>query len=358
MSSPYVAGTVALYFEKHGKVHHDVLRTVLQNSASPVSELDLPDYKSSAARQGAGMVQIDRAIEQDFLVSPSNLAIGLKSQTTQTFTVKNLSSKKRKFAIHHEFAVAANAANLDQPILRTYPSKVSFSRKRVNVAGGGGQETFDVTISPNAKFQPNDHWVYSGFITVVALGENNEPTEKVASIPFAGYSGNWLSRPIFSTKTPYFNIQPSDGNSSKTPQVDFEKQVFGYGYSLSLATREISFYLYDAKTGKNLGLISKSEPMGRNMAGTYNGFEWADGLLFDGTQVQPGSYQLQLSALKTPADPRQESSYETLNSPTFTILKSKKEKSSTPSKESSKDGDKDIYEEEEHADSDSVQNTN
>ena len=78
MSSPHVAGAVALLLEARPHTSPGEVQKRLQNTARPHLWWGDPTLGllDNVHRQGAGMLQIDDAILADAIVSPSSLALG------------------------------------------------------------------------------------------------------------------------------------------------------------------------------------------------------------------------------------------------------------------------------------------
>ncbi len=78
MSSPHVAGAVALLLQASPKTRPDEVMARLLNTARPHVWAGTPTsgFLDNVHRQGAGMLRIDDAIETDTLVTPSKLALG------------------------------------------------------------------------------------------------------------------------------------------------------------------------------------------------------------------------------------------------------------------------------------------
>ena len=78
MSSPHVAGAVALLLEARPHLSPEEVQQRLQNNARPHLWFGNPalGFLDNVHRQGAGMLQIDDAVTADAVVSPSSLALG------------------------------------------------------------------------------------------------------------------------------------------------------------------------------------------------------------------------------------------------------------------------------------------
>ncbi len=88
MSSPHVAGAVALLLQDEPNISPSAVRARLQNSADPAAWSGNPGlgFLESAHRQGAGLVDIDDAITADVDVTPGKLSLGESQAGPQTRT--------------------------------------------------------------------------------------------------------------------------------------------------------------------------------------------------------------------------------------------------------------------------------
>jgi len=89
MSSPHVAGGVALILQARPNLPSNAMRGRLQNSADPKNwsgnaALGLLDH---AFRQGAGMLDIVGTIQATTSISPSEIAVGESEAGPKTVTL-------------------------------------------------------------------------------------------------------------------------------------------------------------------------------------------------------------------------------------------------------------------------------
>ena len=89
MSSPHVAGGVALIMEARRDIGWSQMLRRLQNSADPKNWSGNPnlEFLDHAHRQGAGMLDIMGTINSKTLVSPSQLSVGESDSGAKTFTI-------------------------------------------------------------------------------------------------------------------------------------------------------------------------------------------------------------------------------------------------------------------------------
>ena len=78
MSSPHVAGGVALLLQAKPKLRPAAVQSRIQNTADPKNWSGNPDlgYLDHAFRQGAGMLDVVGAVTATATVSPSQISTG------------------------------------------------------------------------------------------------------------------------------------------------------------------------------------------------------------------------------------------------------------------------------------------
>ena len=320
MSSPHVAGTVALLLEARPNTPPAAVRTILQNNASPIAWWGNPalGFLDNVHRQGAGLVQIVDAVLSTTKVEPSKLSLG-ESQAgpaTRTLTIENNGPAAVTYDLAHVSALATGP-NTFVPAFFNAPASVAFSAPSVTVPAGG-TATVDVTITAPAVLA--DKGVYGGYIVITPQGGGQD-----VKVPYAGFKGDyqsiqvlvptaqnfpWLSRFNGATFTkaeanPTYTMV---GNNTPFVTVHLDHQV-----------RELKIEVFDAISGKAWHRAYQDEYRSRN-TGAATTFSFAfDGQTTSGGKiytVPDGQYVLKLTvrkALGGPAD------IETWTSPVFNI---------------------------------------
>jgi len=120
MSSPHVAGAVALLLQAHPDLNPNEVQERLQNSARPGLWWGNPSlgFPDNVHRQGAGLLRIDDAVLTEAEISPSSLALGeIESGTvSRLLRIRSLERHRRHgrrrdddrvtYTLSHQAAVA------------------------------------------------------------------------------------------------------------------------------------------------------------------------------------------------------------------------------------------------------------
>jgi minor extracellular serine protease Vpr len=341
MSSPHVAGAVALLLEARPHTSPGEVQKRLQNTARPHLWGGNPTlgFLDNVHRQGAGMLQIDDAILADAIASPSSLALGEIESGSATRALRislerlNTSGRRRNrsgnvadqvtYTLGHEPALSTGP-NTFTPSFVTSFATVQFSTPAVTLGGPhANSETILVTIAPPALPAK----LFGGYITLTP-----DDGGTVLRVPYAGYNGDyqeitvltptpagfpWLAKLI---GTSFFN-QP--GGASFTLQGNEVPFIL---FHLDHQPRRVRIEVFDITTGQSLGFADDEAFLPRNSAATsFFAFPW-DGTVIDTTaggtrDVPDGAYRVEISVLKALGDPRNPSHTETWSSPPIVIAR-------------------------------------
>jgi minor extracellular serine protease Vpr len=340
MSSPHVAGAVALLLDAKGtNVDAETVRTILQNSADPRLVFGLisgQQVRDAVQRQGAGMLDIDDAIQATTYISPGKLSLGEDNgqPQTRTLTIRNNGPTAMTYSLSHlDAAATSNNTFAAAPYLLP-ASSATFSPSSVNIAAGGSA-TVDVTITASAGL--TDRSMYSGYV-LVAGSDGSQ-----FSVPYAGFKGDYQSIEIL---TPLMSLGGRPGVLARpTATGGFAPIVTpGAVFTLAGATQIPSILVHFHHQ------VQKLEVEVRNSAGQKvhpvfsNGIEdeflprnsTATGLFvfqWDGNRshdsgngngdhrkvVSDGTYTLTLKALKALGDPANPAHWETFTTVPFVV---------------------------------------
>jgi minor extracellular serine protease Vpr len=346
MSSPHVAGAVALLLEARPKNLRELgpqrVLGILQNSAKPHPWSGNPGagLLDNVHRQGAGMLDIQAAIEASAEITPGKLSLGESLQAgpaIRTLTVTSLpgTGKTVTYTFDHEPALATNGM-INGPSAITLPSPsagyaaVSFSSPSVTVKNNQSASV-QVKITPPVDTRALDHGIYGGYITISG-------DDKVYRVPYAGFIGDYQSiRVLTGTRvavrqtgwmvdaagviTPAFNTiptgytftmgeKPNPGGRGHATFTD----VPNYLLHLDFQSRKATFTAYDATGVTPLGEAMSFDNLPRN-SGMTTAFSFAwDGFVGptgDRTQLPNGEYVLKLTLVHALGDPSNPAHVET-----------------------------------------------
>jgi minor extracellular serine protease Vpr len=341
MSSPHVAGAAALILQALpnaalGGAGPIVGRnapppinmiTRMMNTAKPKNwsgnaGLGLLDY---SFRQGAGMVDVVAAVQNQQFVVPNKFSTG-ESQagaTVQKLTIRNDAAVPVTYTLGHVAGVAAGPntqSGASFNITGTFdaPATVSFSAASV-VVPAKGTATVNVTVAANGALP--DRSLYGGYVTLTP-GADGAPIQ----VPYAGFKGDYQSTVVL---TPAANGFPW---LAKFDGATYTNQPAGASYTM--AGNDVPYVLFhldhlsrtfriealDATTSASRGVIGEDQYVSRNS--TPGGF-FANA--WDGTTslgVQPnGTYIVRVSVLKALGDAGNPAHWETWSSSTVTIAR-------------------------------------
>ena len=343
MSSPHVAGGVALVLEARPHTPSNAMLGRLQNSADPRNWSGNPalGFLDYAHRQGAGMLDIMGTIQATTVVEPSQLSLGESEfgPVTRTLMISNEGSSPVTYDVTHVPALATGPntqTGASYNITGTFsaPAAVAFSAPSVTVPPGGSASV-DVTIAPDETLP--DRSIYGGYIVLTPQGGG-----AVYRVPFAGFKGDYQSTQVLTPTASGFpwlaKLLPC---TPPTPGLCYFSQPAGASYTLSGSdipyflmhldhlSRRIRLEAFDAKTGKAWHRVSDDEYVTRNSApGSFFAFTW-NGTTFTGKgknasqwyQVPNGRYIVKVSVLKALGDENNPAHWETWTSAVITIAR-------------------------------------
>lgn len=319
MATPHVTGAVALLLQARPHTPANAVRDILQNTASPKNwagnaGLGILD---DVQHQGAGMIQIDKAIQATTAVSPGKLSLGASAAgpSTNTLTITNNGSSPVTYSLSDTPAIVTYG-NEFAPNFAYDPANVAFSSSTVTVPAGGSASV-NVTISPASDLPAGS--IYDGYLTFTPQGGG-----QVYHVPYAGYAGDYealpyLTRPTYLTDLDA-NSAFSAGHAFTFQGSDFPAILVHFNHAPQLVQATV----LDAKTGRDFHVAFSAPYQPRNStSGGYYGYGW-DGTTSNGKQVTTvpnGQYVLKLTVVKALGDASVPADVETWTSPTFTVAR-------------------------------------
>ncbi|KAF9170789.1 hypothetical protein BGX20_008522 [Mortierella sp. AD010] len=332
MATPYIAGSHALYMQaKKSKPHGDVIRKVLKNTAT-ISSNYKSKTKTSAAKQGAGLVNVLNAILTTTSITPDHIDLldSVHFQRTVKITLKNEGKHTETYTLSHIPADALNSYNaknsfpLGTPIIEADYATVKFSSGHVKIHPG---KTAKITLkfTEPKKGKASQFPIYSGFIVATPKSKGGVAVH----VPYTGVKGDIRKVPIMDTDSGFPALLASNGtNLNDIPKgytFDMKKNKPAILIRPGSHTPDATIRVYDSKK-KFVGFINSNQgpgfqPLGRvtNVDATtgqmnFYEFDW-DGTVFTAenstmtpTAVAAGTYnivvasQQKLTKGKYPAD--------------------------------------------------------
>lgn len=336
MSSPHVAGAVALLLQAKPNTPSQIVRTILQNSADPKPRAGTPAGLDNVHRQGAGMLDIDDAILATTKIEPGKLSLGESEagSSVQTLTIENNSSSSVTYDLSHQGALATGPSTFTPSFFATY-ANVTFGASSVTVPANG-TATVNVTIEAPAALAERS--LYGGYIVFTPQGGG-----QTYRVPYAGFKGDYQSIPVLTAGFPFLGRL----NACNAPGILRGSECFGGGsygvhttpgavYTLAPGLGQTPFILvhldhqvrrlrlevFDANTGKAWHRALDLEYVAHNSTATsFFALAW-DGTTKGGNKtyvVPDGQYVIKLSALKALGDDNSPAHWETWTSPMFVL---------------------------------------
>jgi subtilisin family serine protease len=354
MASPHVAGAAALLKQAHPSLPASAFRDVLENSADPAvwslnPALGLLD---NVHRQGAGMVDIDDAINATTAIAPGKLSLG-ESQAgpaTRTLTVTNSSNASVTYDLDHVEAIGTTGTFPADMGFWLPDTQVVFSAPSVTVpAHGSATVNVTITADPNEDNLPTGG-LYGGYLVF----QDHDNLDSVFTIPYAGFKGDYQSivaipnapvigklRAPFSKAPQIYDAAPANEVWTLQSPDEIPNVLIHFDHQV----RHLELQVVDAATGKPVhpvfSNVLERDFVARNglrppAGGPYNpdannddvtAFPWDGTRMHDngaGTPdhrkvVPDGSYKIVVKALKAGGDPKNPVHWETWTSPTITI---------------------------------------
>ena len=349
MSSPHVAGSVALMLQANPALKPLEIRDRLQNHADPKVWSGNPGlgFLDFVGRQGAGMIDVDDTINATTSVTPAKLplgegAAGIQSRSmvvrnwgTQPVTYNVSSVNSLSFGrLIAPSGTAASPGALTQPAFGG-AAVVTIATPQVTVAPGG-TAVVKVAITPDPFTSSSGSFtgrVYGGYI-VLTPTNGGQPLR----VPFGGFTGDYQAvQPLDG-----FNNNPTMPWLAKLANGTFTNQPNGATYSLNgddipwflvhfnhHVTR-VEFQIVDAATGQPLDPVysnfDQADYVGRNSTRTqFFSFPWDGTRLADanGTflDVPNGAYRVNVRALKAMGTASNPAHWQVWTSPVVTIAR-------------------------------------
>ncbi|HEX8699609.1 MAG TPA: S8 family serine peptidase, partial [Myxococcaceae bacterium] len=325
MSSPHVAGAAALVLQARPNTPAQAMAAILQNSAQPKVWSGNPGLGllELVHRQGAGMVQVDKAVQATTRVEPGKLSLGESEQgpSTHTLNVSNSSSEPVTYTASFVNAVSTGA-NSFALTYSTSNASVAFSAAELTVPAGGSAQ-LTATVTPATAPVGGQ---YGGYIVLTPSNGG-----QVVRVPFAGYVGDYQARQVLTPTASGFPWLATYNGTTYFKQA--QGSVFSMTDALNMphflvhfdhGAQRARFEVFDVDTGKSWHRALDLEHVARNNTSTgFFAYPW-DGTTTSGNKtytVPNGRYQVRLSVLKALGDSSNPAHWETWVSPVVTVAR-------------------------------------
>jgi len=272
MATPYTAGSYACFLQaksKYAKTHisPDYIRLAFQNTANPVTE---PKTKSKwpVPRQGAGLIQVDKAILSTGHFYPGKLVLGqtgFASSFTKTFKIVNYGSKPETYTLSSEPAASVSGDVLDSPVMTPSKTKIIFNPNRVTVPAGK-EVSISAKFIPDLSMKKDGFWIYSGFIRATPSSDSGVEL----SLPYAGFKGDLKEVPLLDEEGTFLtvggnnDVRYSTRNVTVRTTLDNEGDYVTLNFRLLRPSPQVIVTVREAGSYKWLGLADKMTFLGRN----------------------------------------------------------------------------------------------
>ncbi|KAJ7495908.1 subtilisin-like protease [Mycena galericulata] len=344
MATPFVAGAAALVLKALGTVPAvgEAVMRILQTTAAGVaaSHTDAVPLLT-VAQQGAGLIQVDRAVNMQTIVSPGQIALNDTAhfKGNHTISITNTGNKTVTYQIRHVPAgtveTVQNSFVLGVPSVIPAAATIAFSASSVTVHPGETKRTI-ATFTPPPSVINTTFPLYSGFIEVVAPSETLKVT-------YLGAAASLEAAPIFDSTNRFFGIPlPAMIDSAGRPQEGPTNYTFMGGdtsfilFRLSFGTAKIRLDLVRDDLAFTPTIPSKRAFTWwwtQSAAGTFEQvktigplgeFDYqprgTNGTFANGTRIDDGQYRVILRGLKIGGNPNMEEDYESWLGPQFGVV--------------------------------------
>ena len=324
MSTPHVAGAVALLLQARPDTPAARVKTLLENTAVPAPWEGDAGQIDCVHRQGAGMLDIAAAIQSRAWIEPCELELGESEGgvAARRLTLHNDGPRALTFTLEHHPALATGPDPFILGFL-TAPAQVSFRDPAVTVRAGGNTHVW-VTIAPDAALTEGS--LYGGYLTL--RPDDGGPPLRV---PYLGFKGDYQSLPVLTPGWAGFPWLARLENGSLV------KQPAGAGFSMVGEDRPwIAFHLdhqasrlemevFEAESGKSWHRIEAFDNVPRSTTGASFFADSWDGHTQAGNgrvvAVPDGRYVIELSALRALGNPAKPEHWDRWASPVITLAR-------------------------------------
>ncbi|KAI1315507.1 hypothetical protein EDD11_000688 [Mortierella claussenii] len=269
MATPYIVGSNALYMQaKNKKPRGDLIRKVLKNTAT-ISTNAGSETKTSAAKQGAGLVNVLNAVLTTASITPDHIDLldSVNFVKTVKISIKNEGRHTDTYTLSHIPADAlnsyptGNSFPLGVPKIEADYATVTFSADKVKIPAGKTAK-ITLTFKEPAKGDASQFPIYSGYVIATPKSKGSVAVH----IPYTGLKGDVSKVPLQDTDRGFPGLLANDGTGKLVPIPDgtvFDltkptTKVPSVVTRLGSHTRDMSIRVFDEKEAF-VGYLSSSD---------------------------------------------------------------------------------------------------
>ncbi|KAG0050364.1 hypothetical protein BGZ83_004866 [Gryganskiella cystojenkinii] len=276
MATPYIAGAHAIYMQaKHAKPHGDEIRKVFKNTATISKNAGSKTF-ASAAKQGAGLINLFNAVTVTSSISPDHIDLLDTNHLKKTvkITLKNNGKKTETYKLSHVPADALNSYKNGNswpaavPVIEADSASVVFSQDTVKIPAGKSAQITLHFSEPKAG-KASQFPIYSGF----AIATPSSKGGVAVHVPYTGLKGDVSKVPIMDVdlKFPKFEaVNLASGNLTALPKdltFDFKSTLPVFTTRFGSHTPSAEIRIFDAKKNSFVGFLA----MKKNTAVGWSG---------------------------------------------------------------------------------------
>lgn len=226
MATPFVAGSAALILQTRGRNANVArsARSLLESTSQrvPSSKTD-EDPLQTLTQQGAGLVNVFKAVHAETIVSPTELIVNdtAHARPKQGFTVQNTGKTSKKYALSHVPAGTALTVQTGSIIAALGPVPLSNASAKVSVQPSsftlrpGASQSVVATISGPTGLDESTFPVYSGWIEI------SDGTDSF-HVTYLGLVGSLIDKQVIDNTDVFFGVPipailDSEGNVQEGP---------------------------------------------------------------------------------------------------------------------------------------------
>ncbi|KAI0319168.1 pyrolysin [Amylostereum chailletii] len=364
MATPFMAGSAALLLSVQGTSKQvstsvrDLFQTTAQRVASSHTDAD---PLQTLTQQGAGLINVYKALHTKTIVSPGQLLLNdtANYRGVQTFTVRNTDKTWKAYNLTHVpagTAVTVTAGGI-YPAVGPVPLSANYATVKLSSKAftlfPGQSKTIVAFIEPPTGIDKSTYPVFSGFIEIASGTETTH-------VSYLGLAASLKDKQILDHSDEIFGVPiPAVLNSAGNAQTNATNYTFkgddfptvlaylAFGtpvfrvdvvkpdikFNGTLNTRDVEergvldprFFSFPHKNTfaqvAIVGALSETDFLSRSTSsdGGYVTLAFNSAQFANGTAIPDGSYRFLVRALKVTGDITKEADYESWLSPVIGV---------------------------------------